>query len=173
MKASGKLVIIGILTVALASAAASWWFRYAATHRAAEFWGPRTAELIRDAPIVELYQLTPPAAFAQSSSRTAWFLDSADARDVSSAPGLIHLRNALLEDRSYRWPPQPMHSEHRCRWVLLFRGEPQSEAAMLLFSPEWKHVRTPERNEILSCQPIADGLAKMLGELAPAGETPR
>jgi hypothetical protein len=52
---SGKLVIIGILAVAVASAAASWWFRYAATHRAAQYWGPETARLIRDAPTVELY----------------------------------------------------------------------------------------------------------------------
>ena len=37
---SGKLLIIGILTVAFVAAGTSWWFRYSATHRVAAFWGP-------------------------------------------------------------------------------------------------------------------------------------
>ena len=40
---SGKLLIIGILTVAFLAAGTSWWFRYSATHRAATFWGPAAA----------------------------------------------------------------------------------------------------------------------------------
>src|SRR5215212_1559074 len=54
--ASGKLVIIGILTIALTGAAVSWFFRYNATHRAATFWGGETATLIRDAPQVILFR---------------------------------------------------------------------------------------------------------------------
>ena len=38
---SGKLVIIGIRGGRPAGGGASWWFRYNATHRAAEFWGPK------------------------------------------------------------------------------------------------------------------------------------
>ena len=166
---SGKLVIIGILAVAVASAAASWWFRYAATHRAAQFWGPETARLIRDAPTVELYQSKPPATFTPLS-RIDDFLERADARDVSNAPGLTHLRNALLEDRSYRWPPRPMQPVQRWPWLLSFRNERQNEAAVLVFSPDWQYVGRLGRKEVVSCQPIADGLAEMLGELAPAGE---
>src|SRR4051794_4880249 len=56
---SGKLLIIGILVLALVAAAASWWFRHNATHRAAKFWGPEAAILIRDAPNVELLVLQP------------------------------------------------------------------------------------------------------------------
>src|SRR4051812_21733385 len=52
--ASGKLLIVGILAVSIAAAAMSWWFRYNATHRAATFWGPGLAVLIRDAPQVTL-----------------------------------------------------------------------------------------------------------------------
>src|SRR3989304_2712639 len=69
----------------------SWWFRYSATHRAAQFWGPQAAELIRDAPHVTL----------RSAAAAADGQDAADAavpRDVSHAKGLTHLRNALLED---------------------------------------------------------------------------
>jgi hypothetical protein len=49
MRNSGKLLIFGILTVAVLLAGASWWFRYIATHRAARFWGPEAVRLIRDA----------------------------------------------------------------------------------------------------------------------------
>src|SRR5688572_9136529 len=54
-KASGKLVIVFILAAAFAAAGASWWFRFNATHRAAEFWGPDVARLIRDAPQVSFF----------------------------------------------------------------------------------------------------------------------
>src|SRR5688572_29599931 len=84
MKISGKLVIVAILAFALAAAGASWWFRYNATHRAAKFWGPDDARRIRDAPFVELYYIN----------------DDPDAlstiREISKAPGLTHLRHALL-----------------------------------------------------------------------------
>ena len=49
---SGKLLILGILTLAALLAGAGWWFRYKATHQAARFWGPQAVRLIRDAPRV-------------------------------------------------------------------------------------------------------------------------
>src|SRR4051812_15803668 len=87
--ASGKLLIVGILTVAIAAAAASWWFRYSATHRAAQFWGPETARLIRDASVVEIWRPSNPII----STSAAPLVESSDLHDVSSARGLVHLRN--------------------------------------------------------------------------------
>src|SRR5262245_15088624 len=114
MRNSGKLLIIGMFVVAIAAAAASWWFRYEATHKAAQFWGPTAVILIRDAPNVELLELQPaneanspqwPPDLAAASQITighkTWTIRSR--RDISSAPGLTHLRNALLEDRSFNW----------------------------------------------------------------------
>ena len=54
MRNSGKLLIVAIFLVAFAAAGASWWFRYSATHRTVEFWGPQAAVLLRDAPHVVL-----------------------------------------------------------------------------------------------------------------------
>jgi hypothetical protein len=171
MQSSGKLVILGILTVALASAAASWWFRYKATSQAVKFWGPTSARLIRDAPKVELYRWSslPASAFRSSFSRS--YLESANGRDLSNTPGLTHLRNALLEDRSYRWPAEPMTPDG-WGWVLVFREVAPGKAAILFFSRDWKFVGRPG-GDLLSCEPIADGLAEMLGELAPTGEPAR
>ncbi|MEX2307619.1 MAG: hypothetical protein WD738_08510 [Pirellulales bacterium] len=168
---SGRLVIIGIVSIALAAAAASWWFRYAATHRALEFWGPETARLIRDAPTVELNQSIPPVA--SPASGTGGFLDSADGSDISHAPGLTHLRNALLEDRSFAWPPRPTTPRDTWHWLLLFRDARSNEAVFLWFSRDWKYVSSPVHRQTLSCEPISAGLAKMLGELVPAEEAAR
>ena len=173
MHSSGKLVIFGIVAIAIASAAVSWWFRYSTTHRAAEFWGPQTARLIRDAPIVKLYQMNPPTQSRQSSRDAVDFLNSTSGRDVSKTPGLTHLRKALLEDRSYRWPAQPIRPGDRRQWALRFAESPSGEGLILWFSPDWQYVRSAEREKIVSCEPIADGLAEMLGELAPAAENPR
>ncbi len=173
MSSSGKLVIIGILAVALVSAGASWWFRYAATHRAAKFWGPETVRLIRDAPAVDLSRLSPPGRLSPARTKFGG-VDSFESKGVSNAPGLIHLRHALLEDQSFHWPPEPMLHTHQWAWILSFSSDRHDEAVSLIFSPDWKYVSRLGEDEILSSRPIADGLAKMLGELAPAGnESPR
>lgn len=159
--ASGKLVIIGILTIAFVSAGISWWFRYNATHRAAEFWDSE-ASYIRNAPIVELYKLNPAAEPkpAHYSARPPW--DMVDRRDISAVRGLTHLRNALLEDRSYRWPEQAKSDIHWA-WALIFRDDRSQQGSQILFSPDWRHVRG-ERG-VLSCEPIAAGLSKMFDEI--------
>src|SRR5688500_5896861 len=97
------------MAVGLAGAGASWWFRYAATRRTAQFLGPEATVLIRDAPLVELIELSraedkdihgawPDAVVLSDES---WVV--LRRRDASNARGLVHLRHALLEDRSYIW----------------------------------------------------------------------
>jgi hypothetical protein len=164
---SGKLVIISILTVALAAAGASWWFRYAATHGAVQFWGPQTAQLIRDAPTVELYrnERLPDSAFKSGFATS--YLDVADGNDISRAPGLVHLRNALLEDRSYNWPAE-YRRPGSGGWVLVFRNTQQSEVAALFFTSDWRYVDSTGHEYMLSCEPISDGLAKFVAELPSA-----
>jgi hypothetical protein len=177
MPSSGKLVILGIAVIALAAASASWWFRYSATHRAAEFWGPQTARLIRDAPRIEMYQITPPmAAMALARERAGVdrFMDAADSHDISATPGITHLRNALLEDGSYQWPPMSATPNVHWKWALIFSDVRPGPGVVLLFSPDWTFTMSLERpTEILSCQPIADGLAELLGGLAGGDNSPR
>src|SRR3954463_1323997 len=106
---SGKLVIITVLVVAIAGAAFSWFFRYNATHRAAEFWGQRITRAIRDAAVVQVYTPKRPITLPKNQSgERAGFIDDAELHDISSARGLVHSRNALLEDRSFKWPAEPM-----------------------------------------------------------------
>src|SRR4051812_23272187 len=157
---SGKIIIGSVLFVAIAGALFSWFFRYNATHRSAKFWGSEAARLIRDAPVVEFCRNNPnpdPAALSlptKSFSQIHATVEPIDVRDESGAHGLAHLRTAILEDRSYVWPPQPYKAGTRWPWILNFRGNKENELVTLLFSLDCKYVTNfRHSDEILSCEP--------------------
>lgn len=178
---SGKWVILGILAVALAAAGGSWLFRYNATHRAVEFWGPQAAQLIRDAPTVLLRRLsdeTKPTPTSQLRDKAAMYDSMASAPapiDISSAHGLVHFRNALLEDRSYRWPEAVVGPEDRWRWAMTFRSKDDRELT-LMFSSDLhaitKDCLPVETLRKLSCEPIARGLEEMFAEFTATDTCP-
>jgi hypothetical protein len=165
MQSSGKLVIFGIVSIALAAAGTSWWFRYSATHRAAQYWGPKTARLIRDAPIVKLYQLQSAKGLFLPLADIDTQLDIGKYRDVSNARGISNLRNALLEDRSYEWPAIPREPDAYWRWALQFEDAHSSDHAVVLVGPDCDYVTALQTEQKLSSRPILDGLHKMFDEL--------
>jgi hypothetical protein len=159
---SGKLVIIGVLSVAIGGALLSWWFRYAATHRTAVFWGPEVSVLIRDAPLVESWNNSDLNGGIVSSA--APLVKNSELRDVSFARGLLHMRTALLEDRSYDWPPEPLRRGMKWTHGLVFRADGRGE--LILFSPDFKWVCAANAEQMLSCEPIAYGLQEMFSEFS-------
>jgi hypothetical protein len=171
---SGKLVIIGVLAVALSGAAASWCYRYYSTHRAAEFWGPETARLIRDAPRVLFCENNAPiASKLPAKADLGSDLAPEHRKDISRARGLTHLRNALLEDRGFDWSrpaPTPLPS---WKWVLIFSDE--NVGGAILFSSDCKYAAAVDNTEkIVSCEPISEGLIEMFDEFrAEAANEPR
>jgi hypothetical protein len=160
---SGKLLIIGILAIAFAAAGTSWWFRYSATHRAATFWGPATAALIRDARVIQLWLPTDPHENVRSASLA---VSSSDLHDISSARGLVHLRNALLEDHSFNWPTTKISPD--VQWTQGLRFLDSGTGVLLMFSSDFNFVRTPNGNRMLSCEPMAKGLREMFAEFSGA-----
>src|SRR5882724_9977373 len=60
----GKLVIIGIFAVALASVAVSTWYHYQGARRPIESWGSPNAVLIAQAPRIEALKLRRPSSSA-------------------------------------------------------------------------------------------------------------
>jgi hypothetical protein len=166
---SGKIVILAIVAVALAAAGTSWWFRYNATRKTAEFWGAEVTRLIRDAPHVELLRLAPSA----SENEPGEVLDFRGEKyklvariDASAAPGMTHLRNALLEDRSFdaynivfEWSP------HHWRWALVFRN--RRESATILFAEDCMYTTLSQgRGQTARCASIAAGLREMFAEFS-------
>jgi hypothetical protein len=153
---SGKLLILAVFAVGLAAAAASWWFRYAATHRAAEFWGPTAVRLIRDAPRVTL--------------RTDSTQD--EPLDISDHKGITHLRNALLEDRSYDWTAVGLPDTDWANSLVFERSEGAEPRVVVLFSPDFQWAANGSAGDpadhAISTQPIADGLAKFFASESDA-----
>jgi hypothetical protein len=168
---SGKLVIGGIVALALMAAGTSWLFRYSATHRALQFWGSEGARLIRDAPTVELIRIQ---ATDETKDRAMHFrlwsgeqVTVTEYYDVSGARGITHLRNALLEDRSYAWPPREGDQGVDWRWMIGFRDESRSRRIFMLFTEDCTRTALLESDEnVISCQPIANGLCTMFAEFA-------
>ncbi len=161
---SGKRLILGVLAIGLAAAAASWWFRYSSTRRAAQFWGPQAAELLRDAPHVTLRSDAPSADGAGG--------DEADVpRDISSAKGLTHLRNALLEDARYNWTASGSPDTNWSNSLVFAAGEGAEPRAVVMFSPDFKWVSNgsaaePAKHVVATAGDFADGLKKFFADEA-------
>ncbi len=173
MNVSGKLVILSILSVALLAAGMSWWFRFHATHRAAEFWGPEATLLIRDATVVELIERPqaeakadndPPSEAGQGGARPILI----ERRNISDARGLIHFRNALLEDRSYDWPSRVAVPDAPQKWGVRFVHD-TIPPLTVWFSPDWKLATREERSgrpaAVIFSEPISHGLTEYFNEL--------
>lgn len=168
---SGKTLILGVLVLALAMAAAAWWFRYSQTHRAVELWGPQAAVLIRDAPRVTLR--------SDAASKDAEGAAETDvARDISQAKGLTHLRNALLEDNSYDWTAKGPADTNWSQSLVFERSEGAEPRIVILFSPDFKWAANgsasdPAKSAVATSGEFAAGLAKFFAEqdaAAPAEE---
>jgi hypothetical protein len=175
---SGKLVIVGIVTVALWAAATSWYFRYNATHHAVKFWGPEAATMIRDAPIVKINR----GGNLDGSPAAALKADVAATNiDVSHAHGLTHLRNALLEDHNFDWTTVDKVPEHigLVYWWLLFEDPKTGKLTTVWLSDDFRIASRPDGSKVhsVSLDPVmTKGLQEMLAEFtgtastSPAGE---
>ncbi|MEX2026016.1 MAG: hypothetical protein WEH44_01925 [Pirellulaceae bacterium] len=163
---SGKLLIVAMVGAGVLAAGASWWFRFSATHRAAQFWGNEAASLIRDASNAEVLslQLADDAAAEGhiEVAGAAWQIT--DSQDVSRAPGLTHLRHALLEDRSFRWPAQDVPVGATWSHGLRFRSGPNPPLTILFASDYTLMTRLPAGDgaaQAVICAPIAAGLEEV------------
>jgi hypothetical protein len=82
---------------------------------------------------------------------------------------MAHLRNALLEDRSYEWPSKQVEGDDRWRWALVFtsmKGEP----CAVLFSQDCTQLAAAktvsEAHQKLLSTKIAAGLREMFEEMS-------
>lgn len=170
---SGKWVIGGILGLGLAAACLAVFVRHQQGRRVLELWGAADAILIRDAPHVELWRLEPvptpvaeppgggEAALVRFGPRT-WRL--AERRDVTAAPGLLHVRAALLADDSFVWQEAATSTEVAPSWALVFRGAGRD--LMLALDLESQQLGTADQRPPLCFAPIAAFLRRWLEQQA-------
>jgi hypothetical protein len=157
---SGKVVIVGIVTVAVVAAGVSWWFRFNATHLAASFWGPQMARIISESTSISLTHMSRNEGGLVTTNAT---------RDVSHAPGITHLRTALLEDRSFVWPANTGTPPAPAAWRLTFAGDSPDEKASVLFTPDLNYVfyeLSSDRSRGVSCTPtMSAGILELFTEM--------
>ena len=145
MQISGKWVIAGILTVAVLSAGAGWWYRWNSTHRSAEFWGTEGVRLLQLPEKVTVYRLEnlpetentkvlPEESlfeFRRPSDKEHRALIT-ETKNLTRAQGITHLRQALLEDVGYDWSVKNVPKE--IDWKIALEFERDGSTLFVLFS---------------------------------------
>ena len=166
----GKVVVVSMLVLGLGLAVFAWQWNRSRGRYAAEFWGAETAKLIRSAPKVEVFKLE--VAFTQTPQQipgkplvqlpvliaddTWWSV--LESKDVSKAPGLLHARNALLEDASFK-REHPSGADPLYKFAVRFsEGEKQTT---LFLDPDTRQIRSdrnPANGELVP--KVAEGWRK-------------
>jgi hypothetical protein len=127
MNNRGKLVILGILAVAVAASCFAVYYQYRAQDHAMDLWGNTSARLIAESPQVEVLLLgaetdvesepSDDAPARVESGDMAWKV--AASTDAMGAKGIANVRRALVMDTTYDW-----------------------DMAEALPPPEWKYAMT-------------------------------
>ncbi len=125
----GKLVTVGIVLVAVAAASTAWWYSSVRGKHALAFWGGPAAFLIRTSEWTELWRFADAGDDAPASVVSGSVGKSNVERfDVSRAPGLVHLRQALISDASYDWTETLPDGAPNWQFALHFRDDPALSA---------------------------------------------
>ncbi|RIK70701.1 MAG: hypothetical protein DCC67_20640 [Planctomycetota bacterium] len=137
MQVSGKLVILITLGVALAMSGGAWWYRFEASRRAADFWGPEAARLLVDSDRVELVVLA--ESPAEDATDAVAGLPVAARHDLTGRRGLTHLRHALTQDAHFDWSGRrttTLAANGPWKYALRFSG---GDATLVVLLPDGMH----------------------------------
>lgn len=163
----GKLVILFIFGLALSATAFSWWYHTQRGDRALLFWGRQAAMKIRHAPQVELLQIDRAENVTPTGEREVVPIGGRDycvkdRRDISKVPGMLHARQALIEDASFAWGESPDGREPDWQFVLVFSE--RGEQAIIALDSDCQHVRQCPSDGQASLRPIASGMRTFIAE---------
>jgi hypothetical protein len=122
----GKLVIVGMVSVAAVAAGFAWWHQYLRGARVLAIWGSVHAGRIRLADDCELWRLEPrstdsPREVANGLAIGGRIWTISRRVRVSGAPGFIHARQALIQDASHDWSASQPDPSPRWTYALRFR----------------------------------------------------
>jgi hypothetical protein len=126
----GKLVIVFIFGLSAVMGGYAWWHHYTQGRRCLDLWGAEAAELIRYAPQVEVLQLAhSDTGDAETIQIQGESLAIAARKVVTGTPGLVHARQALIEDASFNWQAD-LAGPSNWQYLLRFtRGDQQVSVA--------------------------------------------
>lgn len=95
-RGSGSWLVVGLVALGVTAGATAIAYQRGQTRRCLAFYGSDVARRVAAASQVEVWTL--------EATATPGRLRAVGRRDVSRAPGLVHLRRGLVEDANFRWP---------------------------------------------------------------------
>jgi hypothetical protein len=135
----GKLVIVFIFGLSAVMGGYAWWHHYTQGKRCVELWGADAGEMIRYAPQVEVMQLdsadSAEAAAMQIQDQPVKILAQ---KDITNTPGLVHARQALIEDASFLWKADLKGPSH---WQYMLRVTDGDQQVSVAFDCDQGRVR--------------------------------
>ena len=159
----GKLVLIGILLVALIAASFSWWFQFQQGDEALAFWGGETARTIRlEKPVLarRIVRSTDdaPAGDILTVDGVPYRIQAT--RDITNARGLVHARQALIQNQSFDWTVAEVINEPDWTFALRFG---QANKVTLLIDLTNHRIRRQNHPHCVGLK-ITEGLQEFLHE---------
>lgn len=175
MPQSGKLLVIGFFLVGFILAGGAILYHFNKTRWAMGFWGTENARLIVRAPEVDLFRVSEQPDSSKSptsepeTSGPVWQLDGetlqvVEQRPITDAPGLIHMRMALVEDANFDITAEPPADR---TWDYVFRFKDAQNSLLIVVDSNRGLVRqlipgSGEATPIANISPIADGMSNFL-----------
>ncbi|RCS53931.1 hypothetical protein DTL42_01845 [Bremerella cremea] len=144
-----------MIAIAIIAATITISWHWSQSRFAVGYWGGDNATRIRAAEVVQLVDLA----------------KEAENQDISGAKGLVHFRQALIEDASFAGTVPLAEAEPLWQGEVIFVDEGTQTSTSVLFDLEKGLVGLPDRDEVLKAKPIADGLRKFFAELGVATAT--
>lgn len=150
--ASGSWLVGGIVVIAVLAATITITWHWSQSRFAVGYWGGENATHIRAAEVVQLVDLANEAAN----------------QDISDAKGLVHFRQALIEDASFSGAVPVAEASPLWQVEVVFTEEGTQSSTTVLFDLEKGLVGLPDRGEVLNATPISEGLRKFFADLGIA-----
>jgi hypothetical protein len=158
----GRLVVVGLLGSALLLAGFGVWHHYMASRRAMDLWGPEAAGLISRAAQVEILRLGAQGDDAESTiDIRGQLLPVEEMKDISRAPGLVHVRAALVEDASFDWEDS---SQAAPQWRHALRFRDGGLEATVVFAWNVGAAKRAGGRQSVSIAPLAQALQRFCEE---------
>jgi len=131
---SGNLVVAGMVLVAAILAGVTVWHHWSKGHVSIAYWGAANGENIRYAPIVTL---------------TA----DGETFDISKARGLVHFRQALIEDASFS--DTASRNDRRTSWTheVVFSWPEKGDSTKVQFDLSQGLIGLPKQPNVLVAKP--------------------
>ncbi|QDU27270.1 hypothetical protein ETAA8_23570 [Anatilimnocola aggregata] len=156
---AGKVVVIGVLVIAVALASFALWWNVNRAKRSLEFWQADAVRIIQHGKRVELLTLrqvagasTAEDAFALGGQQ----IEVVSTLDISQAKGLIHARHALTDDSSFVWNNEK--SPANPQWIYAIRfADDKGEVLLALDLKNQRLANVHGGREVTVIPKIAEG----------------